>query len=193
MGTNIYAYTKQIYTDEILNQYSELAKNHDIEGIKKLNNKLYNLSEDNTIHIGKSSWGWKFLFNHNNWKYFDYSRESINNFLRSCYKIETEYGDELSIEQFWKDFVDSHSNGFSGQAYAEFELKRAHEKVNKNLEDPFDLIMTIPQAEHYYINAKEYNWYECKYYTKQNDNKCMQVLIPYDSFNYRFSDSIYFS
>ena len=81
MGTNVYAIKKNIYTNDIFDKYSELAKNHDINGIEKLNEEILRLKEENQVHIGKRSCGWKFLFNHNNWEYYDYTKKSINDFF----------------------------------------------------------------------------------------------------------------
>jgi len=52
------------------------------------------------IHIGKSSGGWNFLFNNQNWRYFLGNRKSLNEFLSDC-KIYDEYEHELSINEFW--------------------------------------------------------------------------------------------
>lgn len=57
------------------------------------------------IHIGKSSFGWKFLFNHNDWQYFEQSEESLKSFLSNC-DIHDEYHRPIAYDDFWK-MVDS--------------------------------------------------------------------------------------
>jgi hypothetical protein len=67
------------------------------------------------IHIGKSSGGWKFLFNHNNWQHFGKTIESLQLFLKQCI-ITDEYGDEISYEAFWK-FVETKQGGLDNIQY----------------------------------------------------------------------------
>lgn len=54
------------------------------------------------VHIGKRSYGWKFLWNANNFEYFKPNKESITEFLKSG-RIFDEYGKEFTAEQFWKE------------------------------------------------------------------------------------------
>ena len=53
------------------------------------------------IHLGKSSAGWQFLFNHNNWKYYGKSNQSMRDFIHSC-AITDEYGRSISQADFWE-------------------------------------------------------------------------------------------
>jgi len=50
------------------------------------------------IHIGKQSGGWKFLWNSNDFKYYE-TKEDLFRFLKSN-KIYSEYGDRLSYQEF---------------------------------------------------------------------------------------------
>lgn len=188
MSTNVYALKRNLYTDELFNSYKKAAQDKNIELIKEINEKLKEDEKENTIHIGKRSGGWKFLFNHNNWKYYDYTQKSINEFLQSCYKLENEYGDEISIEQFWKEYVEDFSKGFNGKKYCENEIKRAYDKINGKINDPYNFIMTPSQAESHYYDAKNKNWYE-EEYCEYNGKK---IKIPYNKINYRFSYSTEF-
>jgi hypothetical protein len=52
------------------------------------------------VHIGKSSMGWKFLFNHNDWDYFKDEVELIQ-WLAHC-DIRTEYGTPVEYGEFIK-------------------------------------------------------------------------------------------
>lgn len=183
MGTNVYAYIKSI-DDSVYDRYAELAKKHDIEGIKRLNEEVADFERENIVHIGKRSGGWKFLFNHNSWKYYGYTKESINSFLKSCYKIENEYGEELTVDEFWKEYVDDFKNGFNGEQYELKEIESAKENEKLPFEKRSQFILSYYAAKQSYETAKHYNFYEEKYYKNE--------LIPYDNLDYRFSNSIDF-
>ena len=58
------------------------------------------------IHLGKSSGGWKFCFDHNNWEYFDKDELSVVHFINSC-SITDEYGRELNYYEFWEKVLSS--------------------------------------------------------------------------------------
>lgn len=89
MGTNYYAIPK---LEDIQKQaIIKAIEDNDFLKVKRLNPK--------EIHIGKSSMGWEFLFNHNDWKYF-HDLESLNLFLSSC-KIYDEYDEEIPLDEFW--------------------------------------------------------------------------------------------
>ena len=118
MGTNYYAIKK-------LN--SELK----VEIITAVvEGQIYTLQKliPETIHIGKSSAGWNFLFNHNNWEH--YNAETILEYLADCH-IVNEYGDEVPFCEF-TDMVTVKShfkretqygemiNGFNFSNYTEF-------------------------------------------------------------------------
>lgn len=184
MGTNVYAVIKNVYTDDAFDKISKLAQEHNINKLHEYIDSLYKENENNTIHIGKRSCGWKFLFNHNNWKYYDYTKESINKFLKSCFIIKNEYDEKITVEEFWKEYVDDFKSGFSGKDYAEYELKRAYDKADGKIEDKYNFIMNLPTAKWNYENSKNNNWYEC---LKYNGKK-----IPYNKLDYRFSNSVSF-
>jgi hypothetical protein len=54
--------------------------------------------ENTSIHLGKRSSGWKFLWNFNDNKYYS-NKEELFNFIKSG-RIVNEYGTELDIEEF---------------------------------------------------------------------------------------------
>jgi len=51
------------------------------------------------IHLGKSSFGWKFSFQYNGGEYYKNIKE-MKDWLKDK-KIEDEYGGELTPRQFW--------------------------------------------------------------------------------------------
>lgn len=183
MGTNIYAIHKN---PEELVDYEELlklTKEHNWQKINEWHNCTEEKITKNIIHIGKRSGGWKFIFNHNNWKYYNHTKESITNFLKECYKLENEYGDPLTIEDFWKG-VESNKDGIDGKSYCDLELKRSEQVASGELEDPYGRYMTIHQARAYAHNSALHNYYEEKYDKDSN-------LLPKEM-DYRFSSSTEF-
>jgi hypothetical protein len=117
MGTNFYAIRRENEFDK------EISKNlwYNIDHYKEKgdHNKLLEACEDLCyhmnrfkIHIGKSSCGYKFLFNSNDFRYYDHTRESINRFLCDCKEIVDEYGFNYTVEAFW-EVVDNHKEGVS--------------------------------------------------------------------------------
>lgn len=184
MSTNVYAVIKKIYDDQDFDQISKLAQEHNEKGLIKYIDDLQIKSKNYTIHIGKRSGGWRFLFNHNNWKYYDYSRESIDRFLRSCYQLKNEYDEILTVDQFWKEYVDDYADGFTGEDYAYYELNRAKNKNNDIY--PHEFVPDLIIAQRMFNDAQNNNWYECKYY-KMPGTSC-SIEIP-NYLKYRFSNS----
>ena len=110
MGTNYYAVKK--VSDENKKRIIELLMDDKYDEFES----LYK-DEIQKVHIGKSSCGWKFLFNYNGFKYYDLNRDSINEFLtRDDVKLYDEYGSEVSVDKFW-EMVDLKSNGIDNKEY----------------------------------------------------------------------------
>lgn len=185
MGTNVYAIRKKWQYSDFEDKLSELCKNHDLDGLISCVDKIKEKMQYEEIHIGKRSGGWKFLFNHNNWKYYGADKESIMEFLRSCDSLENEYGDELTPEQFWKEYVEDCKNGITGKEYAQSEIDRAIAKENGEIEDRFNFIQTVHGARCSYSMAANHNFYEAS--TDNNGNP-----LDYSTMDYRFSDSTEF-
>ena len=173
MGVNIYA-SRHLSdeTVELLNKYNKTGYTkffyHFLDRVNEENKK---------IHIGKKSYGWKFLFNHNNWEYYNETRESIDAFLKSCAGIFDEYDNEITVDDFWKDYVDSSKDEFDGKDYYEWELERADS-------DEFGSL-TKSVAQNLLNEAKRQNYYE--------ESHCKGKVIDYEKLNYRFSSSTDFS
>lgn len=102
MGTNYYAIKKK--DREYMRKKREiinLLKENNLEGAsEKLEelNQVYAIG----IHLGKKSYGWRFLFDHNDEKYYESNKTSIKEFLRKGYIIRDEYGRLVSKREFWK-------------------------------------------------------------------------------------------
>lgn len=91
MGTNYYAIPKLVKKEkEIL--------------IKAIEDENYGLAYQmipEKIHIGKSSAGWQFIFDHQNWEHFKKEKKSVEDFLGRC-KIIDEYGRTVTTDEFWE-------------------------------------------------------------------------------------------
>lgn len=105
MGCNYYARPKA--TQELKDKIITAVNVGDFKTAKGL--------MPDEIHIGKSSHGWKFIFNHNDWQYFGKSLESLELFLLAC-DIFNEYGAPISNESFW-EMVEEKKNGMDNKAY----------------------------------------------------------------------------
>ena len=57
-------------------------------------------NEPEGLHLGKSSIGWKFIFQYNGGTYYE-TVEGMKSWLKDK-KIVDEYGAEVSYEDFWK-------------------------------------------------------------------------------------------
>ena len=91
MSTNYYAIRK--IDSELETKLISLIKSGDVEAVREL------LPE--RVHIGKKSAGWKYIFNHNDWRLFSKTRESINDYLSLC-NLFDEYKEPITLEEFWK-------------------------------------------------------------------------------------------
>ena len=87
------------------------------------------IKDQEEVHIGKRSGGWKFLFACNP-KYYEPTRKSINRFLK-LHKNEfyDEYGDLQNIDEFWRDTVDGFSGGIDSREFYRQLLEKG-EKVS---------------------------------------------------------------
>lgn len=115
MGTNYYV-VKKIDEDKFIDDIRDITKNSSQLNLKT---NIDDYIDDTypTVHIGKSSGGWKFLFNHNNEKYYKKTVESIDEFIRNN-TIYDEYGELINPDEFW-NLVDSKQNLLDNKEYYE--------------------------------------------------------------------------
>lgn len=110
MGTNYYAIRR--LPRSIKGKICELLENDSYDDAKLLFDNNYE-----KIHIGKQSCGWKFLFNYNNFNYYDLNKKSIDNFLRNEDIIFCdEYKDIVNVDEFWK-MVESNQDKLDNRTY----------------------------------------------------------------------------
>jgi len=88
------------------------------------------LEDYNEIHLGKSSCGWQFCFDHNDWKYFEPAKQSIERFIHKTLSeggsLVDEYGSPVSEQGFW-EIVDEHKDGWNLQSFYDEQLKKWNE------------------------------------------------------------------
>lgn len=73
MGTNYYVKIKDAGTYKAM--LAEMTSKNDFFGVYKMTNCVkYGMK----VHIGKSSGGWKFVFNHNDRVFYDLTRASLD-------------------------------------------------------------------------------------------------------------------
>lgn len=98
MGTNYYV--RRRLTDDEKENLKHLLDEDKIDEVRD------SLPEE--VHIGKSSMGWRFLFNHNNWEYYK-TIEDLKEFI-SNNNFYNEYGSTVDPEEFWKDVYNRERN-----------------------------------------------------------------------------------
>lgn len=115
MGTNIYMC--RIPTEEEINKLHALIDQCDFDGLRD------QLDTINTrIHIGKKSYGWKFLFQIHP-HYYGPTKKSIMDFLNLTksgqWELKDEYGDDVPLDTFWNDYVDVSKDGYDSLSYTD--------------------------------------------------------------------------
>lgn len=118
MGTNYYRIKKASRKDK--EEVIDLINSDKLELAQE---KLSEIIDK--VHICKSSFGWQIRFDHNNGKYYKPNKESLDKFLREDETyIEDEYGEKISVDDFWK-FVEAHNsnprNSFTSESYDKWE------------------------------------------------------------------------
>ena len=115
MSLNYYARQVQVLAEidakeqRILNELRAYHKNSSVELDDVISGYFKNMRKEvKNIHIGLFTKGWRFLFNHNDWKYFN-SRDTLIEWLDTV-EIQSEYGDVVSTKDFM-DMVNSCEDG----------------------------------------------------------------------------------
>ena len=115
MSLNYYARQVQVLAEidakeqRILNELRAYHKNSSVELDDVISGYFKNMRDSvENIHIGLFSNGWRFLFNHNDWKYFN-SRDTLIKWLDTV-EIQSEYVDVVSTKDFM-DMVNSCEDG----------------------------------------------------------------------------------
>lgn len=149
MGTNYYI--RRHIPQTKLRRIKKLVNEEDIYN-GKLNEELEDIKE---IHIGKSSMGWKFCFDHNNEKYYEKTQKSVANFIQKSIdeggSLVDEYGNYITPNNFW-ELVKSKQDGWTSKEHYEYELQRYNEYCANPETFKDDLfIPTTPPLKNYEI------------------------------------------
>lgn len=92
MGTNFYL--KKKLSSNLKEQVKEFLDNDDYESVKDI------LDSVEPIHIGKRSYGWKFLWDVNNFNYYRPVEKEVYEWLKNSGEIVDEYGNKYDFEDF---------------------------------------------------------------------------------------------
>lgn len=126
MGTNYY--WRPLITEEEREKLLEKTKN--VKTLQEIKDFICNdiLKErEYEVHIGKSSCGWQFLFYLGIRKYTcgqSLKKEDIDKWFRSGIIVD-EYGDEISVDDFWV-LVDTKKNAMDYDQYYKKNPKDAY-------------------------------------------------------------------
>lgn len=157
MGTNFYLRRKlDEDTKKVLKQYVDTSNIDMIEEI---------LKDYKEIHIGKRSYGWKFLWDAHYFKYFKPNKKSLFEWLKSG-DIYDEYGEKFTFNQFINDELKgSIDKGCDIQQYAMEDPKYVcydnSESIDKfKQETKVKKYPTINKYGEFYINNLRFTVYE---------------------------------
>jgi hypothetical protein len=102
MGTNFY-YKIPLKKKEIKALKDCITED---PSLRELKDYIYTISENRIIHLGKRSYGWQFLWDYHNGKFYEANLNSIKEFLKNGdgYIVD-EYDDKFTIEQFFEDEI----------------------------------------------------------------------------------------
>lgn len=107
MGTNFYAILP--VKKRTTNKLRELADKLDTQQLINLEDEMYDIHQDlkcYKVHLGKRSYGWAFLWDANDLKYYKPTLASIKKFIDDNHaKIIDEYGEEFTWDQFINDEI----------------------------------------------------------------------------------------
>lgn len=107
MGTNFYAVLP--VKKRTTNKLRKLASKLDTQQLINLEDEMYDIHQDlkcYKVHLGKRSYGWAFLWDANDLKYYEPTLASIKKFIDDNHaKIIDEYGEEFTWDQFINDEI----------------------------------------------------------------------------------------
>lgn len=107
MGTNFYAILP--VKKRTTNKLRKLASKLDTQQLINLEDEMYDIHQDlkcYKVHLGKRSYGWAFLWDANDLKYYEPTLVSIKKFIDDNHaKIIDECGEEFTWDQFINDEI----------------------------------------------------------------------------------------
>ncbi len=120
MGTNFY-YKIPIHKRKVEELKNLITEEPDFT---ELLNEIEEITKNNSIHLGKRSYGWQFLWDYHNGRFYKDNLNSIKEFIAtSGGYIENEYGDKFTLDQFFNDEIKAclykDENHYDAKAYQE--------------------------------------------------------------------------
>ena len=113
--------------------------------------KLYRLLEKSseTIHLGKLSNGWQFLWDHNNGKTFDLNLGAIERFVKE--ECDNAVFDERGYKYTWEGFIEyigeDMYKGFYGETYNRWVLEQPVSKYTTSIQDMCRECLSMPKIQ----------------------------------------------
>lgn len=102
--------------------------------------------ENTSVHIGKRSGGWKFLWNFNEEKYYS-NKEELLNFIKSG-RVVDEYGTEIDSEEFITMALEwGQPDGLDAKSYRKKHPKQYHYDFDDKEEIYIDGLRVSPYTE----------------------------------------------
>jgi len=134
MGTNFY-YTIPIKERDkkALREMVNKLPDIDIDDIK---DKLEEIEKGHSIHLGKRSYGWQFLWNYHKGELYSASLKSIKKYLEDKGgTIMNEYGQPFTIDEFFDEIKNSlYKDENHCDAY-QYHQKYPNEPIYYNIDD----------------------------------------------------------
>lgn len=162
MGTNFFAVipVKERTINKLQGIIDSLKKNP--YDINTLDEGVYDLSEEikeYRIHLGKRSYGWVFLWDANELKYYEPTLSSIKSFIDNNKAIiEDEYGSKFTWEEFIKGELENilydSPNLYTSEKYT---LAHPNEKLFY-FDYSKEIAMLNKYAKNNYINPKYHDF-----------------------------------
>ena len=102
MGTNFY-YKIPIHKRKVEELKNLITEEPDFT---ELLNEIEEITKNNSIHLGKRSCGWQFLWDYHNGRFYKDNLNSIKEFIdTSGGYIENEYGEKFTSDEFFNDEI----------------------------------------------------------------------------------------
>jgi hypothetical protein len=102
-------------------------------------------TEGTSIHLGKKSMGWKFLWNFHDNKYYS-NKEELFNFIKSG-RIVDEYGTEIDVEEFMTISLEwNQPDGLDAEKYRREHPRQYHHDFEKK-EQYIDGLRVAPYTD----------------------------------------------
>jgi hypothetical protein len=102
MGTNFY-YKIPIHKRKVEELKNLITEEPDFT---ELLNKIEEITKNNSIHLGKRSAGWQFLWDYHDGRFYKDNLNSIKEFINTSEGyIENEYGEKFTSDEFFDDEI----------------------------------------------------------------------------------------